>query len=315
MIELGKLNKLACMILFVVVLAGSSLAQNTLISGAITNTANWDTGLPTTLGNIGIIDSDNTNANEGIFGPSITNLYLSQTGGYIKKQSKFFVNHEFKYTEYEISDGALDTSTGLIFNNSSSFTISGGTVRTLQMTIKGSSTFAISSGSLTLTSGSFTTQGGTYDFTGGIVDVDENFISGFSASGTFNFSGDVIISATGQVGVNAVGDRFVNIGLGDGSITAGSLEAKGMTIDWAHNSRFTFATTNILNDTLPSAWSNLWDIGKLTYNGSNATELGMAWEDATNWNAFGGYNRFNVDSNGLTLAYEPPPSGTVVIVD
>ncbi|OVE76152.1 hypothetical protein BVX97_01820 [bacterium E08(2017)] len=56
----------------------------------------------------------------------------------------------------------------------------------------------------------------------------------------------------------------------------------------------------------------LWADGRLTYDEQDYTTLGD-WSTVTNWNGLGGYNRFSFVSNALSLAYEPPPSGTVII--
>jgi hypothetical protein len=280
----------------VVCAAMPASAANTLIGGLITTGMNWDTGLPDTVGNIGIIDSDNTGANEAHLADSIEDLFILQTGGSAIKPS-FMINHDFFRSDYEISGGQINTTTGMVFNDNSSFTISGGAVTTSgNLNIKGGSSFAMSGGTLDVIN-DYAPQGGTHDFSGGIVTIGGSFMRAFNPSGTFNFSGDVTLNVVGQISENENGTRIVNIGLGTGSITAAALEADNMTIDWTSGSLFSLTAATVLDEGAASSWSGLWDAGKLTVDGGQAGTF---------------VDNFKVTGDTLTLATVPEPAAATM---
>lgn len=277
--------------------AMTASAANTLISGLVTEAANWDTGLPDTLANIGIIDSDNTGGNQGLLPGTITDLFLSQTGGQVSKNPPFFVNHNFNNTQYEIGGGNLTTTTGLIFNSGSDFTISGGAVTGTNLTTVGA-TFSMKSGTLDL-SGDFLTKGGSvHDISGGVITVGDDFFIGFQPTATFNFSGNATLSVTDTFGDDDLGVRLVNIGLGSGSISAATLQADDMTIDWTTGSEYSFTAASILDGAATRTWSQLWDDGALTIDGGQTG----AFED-----------HFLVTGNTLSLDNIPEPSSFLLM--
>jgi hypothetical protein len=271
---------------------------NTLISGDITVGTNWDSGLPDTIGNIGIIDSANAQgANEAHLADTIADLFIEQTGGYATKPS-FMINHDFLRSQYEISGGELDTTTGLVFDDNSSFTISGGAVTTTgNLNIKGGSSFSMSGGTLDVTH-DYAPQGGTHNFSGGVATFGGGFMRAFNPGGTFNFSGTVVINVTGQISENENGTRLVNIGLGSGSITAAALEADNMTIDWTSGSGFSLTATDVFDEGVASSWQGLWNAGKLQIDGG---QTGTFSEN------------FNVGV-GNTLTLIPEPSSFTLMI-
>jgi len=56
----------------------------------------------------------------------------------------------------------------------------------------------------------------------------------------------------------------------------------------------------------------LWGDGRLTFNGSNSTELGITWSVATNYDGLGDFYRWGFSNDTLSLVWEPPPEGTVI---
>ncbi|OVE75176.1 hypothetical protein BVX97_05675 [bacterium E08(2017)] len=63
----------------------------------------------------------------------------------------------------------------------------------------------------------------------------------------------------------------------------------------------------------------LWENNQLRFHGQTKTDLGGSpdfdWVNVTNWNGLGGYQRWNYDGFTLGIAYEPPPSGTVIVIN
>ncbi|OVE74894.1 hypothetical protein BVX97_06080 [bacterium E08(2017)] len=69
-----------------------------------------------------------------------------------------------------------------------------------------------------------------------------------------------------------------------------------------------------LTNPADTAWAEtIWTNGQLKYNGQDYTTLGD-WSTVTKWNALGGYQRFDFTSNTLSLAYDPPPAATSIII-
>ena len=57
-----------------------------------------------------------------------------------------------------------------------------------------------------------------------------------------------------------------------------------------------------------NAWAEaLWDEDQLLFNGSNSTQMGIAWTTATNIAGLGDFNRFVFDGITLSVVREPPP--------
>ncbi|OVE75175.1 hypothetical protein BVX97_05670 [bacterium E08(2017)] len=84
---------------------------------------------------------------------------------------------------------------------------------------------------------------------------------------------------------------------------------------------FTDENPNVYNPVYTSnAWAEaLWETDRLKFHGRTKTDLGGSpdydWVNATNWNGLGGYYRWDFDGSTLALLYEPPASGTVILID
>ncbi|MCB1129639.1 MAG: PEP-CTERM sorting domain-containing protein [Verrucomicrobiae bacterium] len=271
-------------------------ASNTLINGDLGTGTNWDTGAPTTVGNIGIIDGDNTGANAGIL-TSTNGLFIQQTGGEVNGSG---IGQTFDSTLYQLIDGDFGVN-GLSVTNGSAFSVSGGTAdfgssgNTRNLGIVTLGTVDVSGGvvnvslDLTLNStGSATDK--VYNFSGGTIDIARHALSGFQCNGTANFSGSVSFTVGNTLGTNQAGVRLVNIGAGTGSITTATLEARGMSIDWTSGSGFSLTTNSLLSSNAATTWQNLWTAGQLTIDGGNVGTFG---------------DHFQVVDNTLSLVPEP----------
>ncbi|MDT8391417.1 MAG: PEP-CTERM sorting domain-containing protein [Lentisphaeria bacterium] len=255
-------------------MALTASAANTLISGDLSVGTNWDTGAPTTIGNIGIIDADNTAPNNGIMtSTALIGLYIEQTGGLVSASG---ITQTLDTTQYEISGGNMNIN-GLVLTNAASLLISGGDValgssgnpRSITIT---AGSFTITSGTLAVSNDIAVSSAGTesdkvYNFDGGIVTVVDDMANSFQADGTFNFSGSTSVTVGGQFGADQAANRLVNIGLGTGSLTTGTLETRNMFIDWTSDSLFSLTATSIVQAGAASSWQNLWDAGRLTVDG------------------------------------------------
>jgi hypothetical protein len=149
-------------------------------------------------------------------------------------------------------------------------------------------------------SGDLTTKSSVLNFSGGTVSVVGNAIKTFN-SGTLNFSGNTTFDVTGQIGYNHFAtSSTLNIGAGDGSISAGTLEADSMTINWASGSEFSFSATNVLDGGATSSWESLWNAGQMTYDSQDYTTLGV-WSVVTNTDGLASGVRFDYDDATKTL--------------
>ena len=275
--------------------------QNTLIGGDVTDGANWDTGSPTAIGNIGIIDLNNVGANEALLPATVSSLFISQTGGDVAAGPGFVLTSTLNNTQYDISGGNIGINS-LTLTNGSLFTVSGGTVgigslpgNPRNVSLNTLATLTITDGLLNIAGGlavnSGTAANKIINFSGGTSNIEGGMFTGFQPSGTANFLNDAILSVTGTIGANQAGSRLFNIGLGTGSISAGTLEARNAIIDWSASSEFSFTATTIVSSGAAVTWQDLWTAGNLTYEGSNVGN-------------FGDY--FVVDgANTLTLVPEP----------
>lgn len=283
-----------------------AIAQNTLISGDLSVGTNWDLGAPTTIGNIGIIDSSNTGANQGIMsGTSLTGLFIEQTGGTVAGSG---ISHTLDNTQYEISSGLMGVN-GLTLQNASLLTISGGTVQlgslpsNLRSLALNNGTITITDGSLNITNDLTFSNSGTpstkvVNFHGGTTTVTDAMFNSFQTNGTANFSGDAILNVGTQLGANQSGSgRFLNIGLGNGAITTLTLETRLMEIDWATGSGFSFTATNIVDSGAASTWQDLWNAGRLTVDGGQVGTFA---------------DNFQVDVNNTITIVPEPASLTAV---
>jgi len=292
------MNKSIQTILPVFLVAGfaSSLsAQNTLISGDLSNGANWDTGAPTISGNIGIINGDNVGANAGA-STNLTGLFISQTGGDVTNLGG--IEHIYDSTEYEISGGTLKIE-GLALENGSLFTISGGdvelnTVNSRDLKIE-DSTFTISSGSFITADQVFGASSGSaagniFNFSGGTF-TSGALASGFNNEGTFNFSGTADVNTGSSGGSN--NNRFFNFGLGSGTVDfTGTLNTQNMTLDWTSGSSFALTAAGISG--AGTTYEELWDAGNLLVDGAQSGTFA---------------SNFSVTGNTLTLVPEPSAFG------
>lgn len=282
--------------------ASIASAANTLISGDLAVGTNWDTGAPTTVGNIGIIDSANASPNNGLFTGTVTGLFIEQTGGRVSGSGN---TQTLSSTQYELVDGvfginSLDVQGGSVFTVCGGTANFGGTGNARNLSITTSGTVSVSEGSVSVSQDLVINSTGlaaakVFDFSGGTINVTRHAMTGFQGVGTANFSGDVAFTVGNTFGTNQVGNRLVNIGLGTGSITTATFEARNMFIDWTANTGFEITATTLLSAGVATTWEALWTSGNLKVNGGN---LG-AFSD-----------HFEVTGN--TLAAVPEPSAALL---
>jgi len=321
-------------------LAGTLSAQTTYIgsgSGSaldIATSGNWSNGLPTSLGNIGTI---NTNSTVNAAGGSNTysNYYLTLTGGVM---SQFNTGNDpiFSGGTFTVNGGTYGTSGGRGFRvNSSNVT----TLTTGKIISGSSGSTQINSGSsLTVNGGSLETYGGsrgislsggsTLTINAGSVFTD---VTG-SATNTFGIgslaTGNNIINLNGgTTNVNFLGfgrnNSSSQLTLNLGGTTTGSFTAVNFVtpsvnelvteraINWLSGSKMTMTITNA------DEWAATeWTANRLFFDGQSSTALGnLSWADASNSAiglGSGYYWNFNSSSETLTLAAIPERNSTTL---
>jgi hypothetical protein len=231
---------------------------------------NWSSGLPTTLGDQGLIGSGDT-----VDFSAESGLFISQTGGLAQGTSFGWKN--FDNMTYEITGGTLTaTAFGLRMGNSSASSLtlgSTGTFNSSTLNVRGGSSFTMTGG--TLNGAALRAVGGsTLDFSGGTADFSGIVFDQSANTSAVSFSGTASFTA-GTFG-NNTGTQNISIGLGSGSISATTLNSSSLSFDWTSGSDFTIIASSIDSG---STWEDLWTAGKLTVGGVSGSSFGDNFVD------------------------------------
>jgi len=296
----------------------------------ITNPLNWDNGLPTNgvAGTLGI---------DAQFGGSLSGYHITFTNGTLSRTS--------------LGPFSLGSNTTFIINGSSA-SVSGNCQgiyidSTAQLTFE-QGTLNAPGNSDSDVHGAFVMNGGAFDVSrrlsprgGGTIAINGGTVSCPGELGGSNLdSGDIFLNG-GVLTFDSLCFGHSGINVFFGGSTEGTLTIQNffgfrhqpnyIDIEFATGSKMSFTVTDPVEsggsgdgkigwwdvgDETGKEWAEaLWSNGRLTFDGQDYTTLGD-WATVTNANGLGNDYRFDFDSNTdtLSLAYEPPPAGTVLIV-
>ncbi|OVE76149.1 hypothetical protein BVX97_01805 [bacterium E08(2017)] len=282
---------------------------------------NWTAGLPTNSINVGIIrEGDSVTNSTGV---TYTNYYLEfQTNSSLRNLKYAQSGAAMSGGELTLNGGTISVDRGLTTRGGAIWTINSGTFNGELSLWDSGTTVHINGGSITGTKSIVVRAGTVLNINGGEVGSASTYLS--------QLGGNTVFSGDGGVANFNGGDCYFNSVIGCFSAAAimrynvigqtGSINANNISQN--QNSETTIRINFQPGTGIPftiansNGWAEVeWNADRLLYNGSNSTEWGgLTWAGATNWNAFGRYYRFNFESNTLSLAYEPPPSGTAIIV-
>jgi len=284
-------------------LAVSASADTIFLGGSVTNTASWDNGLPTSVGNPGIIG-----VNGSIPGGTLTGYYVTQTNGTVNNES--FTGTAHTDGEWNVNGGTY-TTRAMTLGGTHVFNVDGGTAKlgnnNRDVVLSGTSSLNVISGAidfgrrLILNGGSFMMSGGT--LTG---DTDTWLgANSFNGGGLMNFNGGTATFA--QLNFGDASTKAVFGGSSAGSVTIDSFLGTNMDIDWLTGTKMALSVTNVTD------WAEtLWNSGQLTYNGNGTNELSKSWAEVTAVGGLGGGENFSFDGETLTVVPEPAVMSLIV---
>ncbi|OVE76151.1 hypothetical protein BVX97_01815 [bacterium E08(2017)] len=310
--------------IMIMVFCSAGLAQ-TYFTGAIdntiTNAGNWDNGLPTSAGNVGVIgDGD---AVSTAAGQTYSGYYLLVTNGATWGGSGLS-SATLSGGELTLDGGSIAPTRGLDPAGGAIWTIESGTFNTADsdLVLSGSgTTLNINGGQLTGTARGLTITAGTVlNMNGGQIGASgayTKFLGGnttFSGNaGTANFYGGDTYTTSFR-GCHGSDIMEYNILGTSGSVNVGNISAYSakILINFGPGALMPLSFSSWTN-----TWaSDMWDADQLQYNGQDKTAMGgIDWATATSWNGLGDYSRFDFDGATLVLVNEPPPSGTFLMLE
>jgi hypothetical protein len=293
----------------------------------IENAANWDNGAPSAA-NPGTISID---ANVGLqTSQPMVDWVVTQTGGNITPGG--FPNLAFVASGGSWTmDGGSMTQRSHSYSNGHVFTINNGSITTVNnSTIQADDAqMVVNGGTVNADRGIRVTGGGNLTVNGGniISDTNDAFGSaGFGGNGTLNFNGGTTTagrltfqggSDLATFGGSSAGTAsFTDWGAddnadrnNDNNITIDFLSGTGMTLSMGGATR----ALEIGGNTATVAWAEeLWNNDQLLFDGQSASDLTIAWSDASSSaSGLGGGVYFDFTPNGtfggdLTLAVPEP---------
>ena len=335
----GIAIRMMSVLIWVLMSSGSISSAQTVFTDAgldsyIANQANWSAGLPTNgvIGTIGIdaeYDSD----------VPLVGYSIVHTNGTVSKGTGLGSLPINSGTTWEQNGAATVLFGRGVKVDGGTYTLNQGTAdltdNNRDSVIDGDGDMIINSGVMTvgrnlgITHGNLTVNGGSVTANaqlggGALGDVGVFSLNGGTVTTPFlyfanddfrmnvggtNTAGALVITNFGS-GRAKVAYIDINFDYGSlGSIQLTDPVESGMTTNGGNPSEHGWS---LVGSETGLPWAEaLWGDGRLTYRGSNSTQLGD-WSVATNYNGLGDFYRFNFVSNTLSLAWEPPPQGTVI---
>lgn len=314
------------------------------VDSNISDSGNWNDGLPTSAGNPGTI---------GASGPSVLIDVVPLTGYHIIQNANtvsgdtstridlFGGNYTINGGTFTVDQLGLQNGSGVADGNQI-FTLNGGTVSTQTTTTTGLTVGVSASRTATMfvTDGSFTTRnaivspGGTLNISGGTFSTT---ITG-SASGLRVNGGAVLVSGGTMTLASEIrnagsltftggtttttrlrGDSGFSMTLGGttaGSFTAGDVTGSAnFAIDWLSGSLMTMRFTSL---SLANWAETEWTAERMFFDGQTGADLGLTWAQVSNpavgFNDGGGtYFDWDGSTSTLALVTVPEPASLAAV--
>jgi len=329
-------SRVAQAILAALILIGAAVPSSaaTIWTGALNtalnNSANWDNGLPDSVGNPGTIPAA---AGSLVASFNYNDYFVTQDGGVLTSGNVWTLSSG---TWTLNSGGSISGNThGVALqgadNGHQGFLMTGGTLdRVSSSGTNRSASFTMSGGDFDLTGQLTVNAGGTVNISGGSVDIGTNLrindvaafvnISGGTVTiasmlgrgGTTTFTGGTTTSSIFEF----PSSTFLVFDAGSpGSYTTGSFagSASNRNTNWLSGTLMSMTLTGDAN------WAETeWSNNRMFFDGDSSFDLGLTWADVINpsvgFNAGGGtYFDWDGGTNTLQLVTVPEPSSLVLV--